>query len=306
GMGGTIRNLATAAQKTLDLPDVDVQGFALERDLLEELIELIASKPVAKRGSVRGIKPDRADVILGGAIVVAAAMDRGGFDVLEVTDAGLREGIFFGHLLEGRDPPLLEDVRRESVINLAHRFRTDDVHVEHVGHLSLQMFDSLGEAGLHDFGQPERELLWAASMLHDIGMTIDYDDHHRHSHYLIQHTGLPGFDPRELELVALVARWHRKGDPDVSALGDLERKGDSDRLLLLCGVIRLAEQLERSRDRSVASVELEHHKSRVTLRAVTDGNSESDPSVAIWSAQRNADVLSAAIGKEVEVVGPGE
>ena len=306
GIGGTIRNLATAAQKTLDLPDVDVQGFVLERDLLEELIELIASRPASKRGSVRGIKPDRADVILGGAIVVAAAIDRGGFDALEVTDAGLREGIFFGHLLEGRDPPLMENVRRESVINLAHRFRTDDLHVEHVGRLSLQMFDSLGEAGLHDFGQPERELLWAASMLHDIGMTIDYDDHHRHSHYLIQNTGLPGFDPRELELIALVARWHRKGEPDVSTLGDLERKGDSDRLPLLCGVIRLAEQLERSRDRSVASVELEHHKSRVTLRAVTGGNSESDPSVAIWSAQRNADVLSAAIGKAVEVVGPGE
>ncbi len=271
GIGGAIRNLATAAQKRLELPDVDVQGFLLTRDVLEELIERLASKPVAKRGSVGGIKPDRGDVILGGALVLAGAMEHGGFDALEVIEAGLREGVFFERLLEDRDPPLLEDVRRESVINLAHRFRTDDEHVEHVARLSLEMFDALEEADLHELGDWERELLWAACMLHDIGVTIDYDDHHRHSHYLILSAGLPGFDPRELALIALIARWHRKGDPDPSELGDLERKRDGERLLLLCGVIRLAEQLERSRDGSVAAVELDDREPCVILRPVTDG-----------------------------------
>jgi len=303
GIGGTIRNLATAVQKTLDLPHVDVQGFVLTRERLEELIDLLASKPVAKRGSVPGIKPDRGDVILGGAVVVAAAMEHGGFDALEVTHAGLREGVFFERLLEGRDPPLLEDVRRGSVINLAHRFRTDDVHVEHVARLSLQIFDALREAGLHDLGDAERELLWAACMLHDIGVAIDYDDHHRHSHYLIESAGLPGFDPRELELIALIARWHRKGDPDPSALADLKRKGDSDRLNVLCGVIRLAEQLERSRDQSIANVELEDRESCVILRAVTSGDPGSDPNVAMSSAQHNSDVLAIAIDKPIEVMG---
>ena len=300
GLGGTIRNLATAVQKRGELPDTDVQGFLLTRDALEELIELLASKPVEKRGSVGGIKPDRADVILGGALVVAGAMEHGGFDTLEVTEAGLREGVFFERLLEGSDPPLLDDVRRESVTNLAHRFRTDDEHVQHVARLSLQIFDALAEAGLHDPDDSERELLWAAYMLHDIGVAIDYDDHHRHSHYLILHAGLPGFDPRELDLIALIARWHRKGDPDPSELGDLTRKGDGDRLLVLSGVIRMAEQLERSRDRSVSAVELEDGKRGVTLRALTTRGS--DASVAIWSAQRSADLLARAIGKPVEVV----
>ena len=63
-------------------------------------------------------------------------------------------------------------------------------------------------------------------MLHDIGTAIDYDDHHRHSHYLILHAGLPGFTPRELVLIGLIARYHRKGDPDASELGDLEREDD--------------------------------------------------------------------------------
>ena len=129
GLGGTIRNLAAAAQKRMGPIEADVQGFVLTRDALGELIELLVERPASKRGSVRGIKPDRADVILGGAVVVETAMDHGGFDELEVTEAGLREGVFFERLLEGRDPPLLDDVRREAVENLARRFRTDDVHV---------------------------------------------------------------------------------------------------------------------------------------------------------------------------------
>ena len=302
GLGGTIRNLAAAAQKRLELPDVDVQGFGLTRAALEELIDELASRPASKRGSMRGIKPDRGDVILGGALVVAAAMDGGGFDELEVTEAGLREGIFFERLLNDRDPPLLDDVRRESVQNLAHRFRTDDEHVAHVARLSIQMFDALHDAGLHDLGDLDRELLWAACLLHDIGVTIDYDDHHRHSHYLILNSGLPGYSPRELELIALVARWHRKGEPDPAALGALEQKGDGDRLRLLCGVIRLAEQLERSRDRSVAEVTLDRAEEGVRLYALSNG-SDADPTVALWAAQRSSDLLARAVGEPVEVIG---
>ena len=85
-------------------------------------------------------------------------------------------------------------------------------------------------------------------------MTVDYDDHHRHSHYLIVHAGLAGYSPREVDVVALFARYHRKGTPVPGELGARRRDGDRERLLLLCGLIRLAEQLERSRDQAVASV----------------------------------------------------
>jgi exopolyphosphatase / guanosine-5'-triphosphate,3'-diphosphate pyrophosphatase len=300
GVGGTIRNLGTAVMKQLDAPDIDVQGFLLRRDALEELVEELARRPASKRGGVRGIKPDRGDVILGGALVLAAAMDAGGFDEIEVSEAGLREGVFFDHLLG--EPALFDDVRAESVENLAHRFNTDREHVEHVARLSLRLFDDLGAAGLHEFGQPERELLWAACLLHDIGVAIDYDDHHRHSHYLILNAGLPGFSPRELVLVGLVARYHRKGDPDASELGDLADKGDAERLRLLCGVIRLAEQLERSRDQSIAAVEVAAHDGTVSLRPETTPGG--DASVPIWAARRNADLLADALDRDVEIA-PG-
>jgi exopolyphosphatase/guanosine-5'-triphosphate,3'-diphosphate pyrophosphatase len=246
---------------------------------------------------VKGIKYDRADVILGGAIVLATALDEGGFDAIEVTEAGLREGAFFERLLGERE--LFEDVRAESVQNLAHRFGHDAPHDKHVWTLSRSMFDGLREAGLHDYGREERDLLWAACLLHDIGVAVNYDDHHRHSHYLTLNAGLPGFTPRELILVGLIARYHRKGEPDASELGDLAEPGDEHRLQLLCGVIRLAEQLERSRDRSIRAVNVVAANGTVELLASTapDG----DPSVPIWAARQSSDLLSEAVGRPVEI-----
>jgi exopolyphosphatase/guanosine-5'-triphosphate,3'-diphosphate pyrophosphatase len=296
GIGGTIRNLAAAAMKRRDLPPLDVQGFELEREALDELIELLASKPADKRGEVPGIKPDRGDVILGGALVLAAALDAGGFDRIEVTEAGLREGIFFERLCDGR---LFEDVRRESVENLTHRFNADPDHVGRVAALSLAVFDGLGDAGLHDFGDEERELLWAGCMLHDIGTAIDYDDHHRHSHYLVLNAGLPGFSPRELVLVGLITRYHRKGEPDETELGDLAEKRDGERLRLLCGIIRLAEQFERSRDGAIREVSVTPRNGTVALDTEVDAGR--DPSVPIWAARRNADLLADALGCRVEI-----
>ena len=297
GIGGTIRNLAAAAMKRLALPDIDVQGFELTREALEELIEELAARPASKRDQVKGIKYDRADVILGGALVLAAALDEGGFESIEVTEAGLREGIFFERLLGERQ--LFEDVRSESVRNLAHRFKHDGEHDLHVWTLSRAMFDGLAAAGLHDLGAAERELLWAACLLHDIGVAVNYDDHHRHSHYLTLNAGLPGFGPRELILIGLVARYHRKGMPDASELGDLAEPGDDERLQLLCGMIRLAEQLERSRDQAITDVRVSAHDGAVSLEAAT--NPSLDATVPIWAARRNADLLADALGREVEI-----
>ncbi len=298
GIGGTIRNLATAVGKQLDTPGMDVQGFVLTRDALEELIEELADKPASKRGSIPGIKADRGDVILGGAIGLATMLDEGGFQAIEISDAGLREGVFFERLLGDADPPLFADVRRESVINLAHRYRTDEVHAGHVAKLSLELFDGLREAGLHKQGDAERELLWAACELHDIGVAIDYDDHHHHSAYLILNSGLPGYTSREQVLIALIARYHRKGEPDASSLGDLAKHGDKGRVRLLSGIIRLAEQLERSRDQSVASVAVSAPDGAVVLRPRMTGG---DASVPVWAARRSADLLADAVGHEVEV-----
>ena len=258
-----------------------------------------ASRTCRRRSAARcpGIKPERGDLILAGAVAVQTVMELGGFEALEVTEAGLREGVFYSELLEGRDPPLFEDVRRDSVLNLAATYDTDFVHVEHVARLALSMWDALGEAGVHPGDAGERELLWAAAMLHDIGTAVDYDDHHKHSRYLILNAGLPGYTTRETALIGQMARYHRKGNPSLGWASPLTRSGDDDLLARCATLIRVGEQLERSRDQVVREAHVGVDDGHVELALEAD----EDVTVACWAAQRQSDLFERAFGRELGV-----
>jgi exopolyphosphatase / guanosine-5'-triphosphate,3'-diphosphate pyrophosphatase len=290
GIGGTVRNLAAAAQRAAGLPTNGVQGMFISSEALTELVERLAALPARERASVPGIKPARADLILAGAVVVQSVLAAGGFDGIEITEAGLREGVFFERQLADRDPPLLRDVRRASVTNLTAQYRVDVEHTQHVAALALGMFDELAEMGLHEGDPRERELLWAACMLHDIGMSIDYDDHHKHSRYLILNGGLPGFTPVETAIIAQAARYHRKGMPAPGPMAPLFGEGDAARLDRCAALLRLAEDLERSRDQLVRSTSLALCDDEVELRLIADGES----AVPRWAAGRERDLFARA------------
>src|SRR3954452_16975250 len=247
-VGGTVRNLAAAAQLAAGLPSYGIQGYFVSRSALGELIEQFASLEPAERGEVAGIKASRGDLILAGALVIDGVLEAGGFASFEATEAGLREGVFFERLYPDG---LAADVRRDAVCNLAAQYDTDFAHSEHVARLALEMWDALAAAGLHGGDPAERELVWATAMLHDIGVAVDYDDHHKHSRYLILSAGLPGFSPRETALIGQAARYHRKGTPALGEFSSVAAKGDAARLDRMAAAVRLAEQLERSRDQSV-------------------------------------------------------
>jgi exopolyphosphatase/guanosine-5'-triphosphate,3'-diphosphate pyrophosphatase len=286
GIGGAVRNLAAAAQCDTGQIDIGIQGFALTRKTLGELVKTLAGLPVSERGEVPGIKPGRGDIILAAALVIETVLDLGKFDAVEVTEAGLREGAFLGReLLADRDEPLIDDVREAAVRNLAIQYESDMNHVCHVARLSLQMFDSLVEAGLFEPASNERELLWAASMLHDVGMTISYDDHHKHSRYLIVSAELPGFDPRERALIAQISRYHRKGAPKLGEIAALSRDGDEELLERCAVILRLAEHLERSRDQAVREARLRTNGKGVDLHLEAAG----DLTVPRWSVERYGD-----------------
>jgi exopolyphosphatase/guanosine-5'-triphosphate,3'-diphosphate pyrophosphatase len=312
GLGGTVRSLATAVQRAAGLPSNGVQGMLVERGALDELVQRLAALPAAERSTIPGIKPARADLILAGAIVVQGVLDAGGFDGLEATEAGLREGVFFERLLGRQVQPLFEDLRRTSVMNLATRYNVDAAHTDHVATLALGMFDELARLGLHDGDARERELLWAACMLHDIGMSVDYDDHHKHSRYLILNGGLPGFTPVEVATIAQAARYHRKGMPDPGPLAALFEAEDLARLNRCAVLLRLAEDLERSRDQLVRGVEVSLLDAKssngagepggngaggVELRVIADG----EAAVPRWAASRETELFARAFHHDLSV-----
>jgi len=312
GIGGTVRNLAAAAQRCARLPSNGVQGVVLSAAALERLVGRLAELPAAERSRVPGIKPARADLILAGAVVLEGALRAGGYEGIEITEAGLREGVFFERHLAGSEPPLFEDLRRASVLNLAARYHMDIAHTRHVAKLALGMFDELAQLGLHAGDPLERELLWAACELHDIGMSVDYDDHHKHSRYLILNGGLPGFSPLEVALIAQAARYHRKGMPEPGPLAALFGEGDAARLDRLAVLLRLAEDLERSRDQLVRETRLSlvgdgagdgasdgaDGGGEVRLQLIADG----EAAVPRWAAGRESALFVRAFGRPLRVV----
>ncbi len=297
GLGGTIRTLAAMSQRRDDYPLRTVHGYVVSRESIRALIDEMAAMPAAHRPRIRGLKRDRADVTLGGALVVEAAMDRAGADRLEVCGQGLREGAFYEHFLAPADPPLVPDVRRQSVLNLAANLGYDRPHAEHVARLSIGLHSALADAGVHRSGPEEHELLWAASMLHDVGVLVDYHDHQRHSHYLVLNAGLPGFRHRELALVAMLVRGHRKALPDPGELAPLLWPGDAALLDRLAACLRVAEQLERGRARGVTGLRVEDDGERTRLIV----EAADDPALALWSASLEAPAFERAFSRRLTV-----
>src|SRR6185295_8915291 len=145
------------------------------------------------------------------------------------------------------------DVRRRSVIELGERCGYFAEHAQQVARLALGLFDLTRD--LHHLGDREREWLEYGALLHDVGVHISYESHHKHSYYLIKHGDLRGFDPAEIEIIALVARYHRQSAPKKShaefgALGRADRRT----VRMLGAIVRLAEGLDRSHARPVSAL----------------------------------------------------
>jgi exopolyphosphatase/guanosine-5'-triphosphate,3'-diphosphate pyrophosphatase len=287
--GGAVRNLAAADQRaafgSAGGIDIGVQGYVFSAAALDTLVETLAALPVAERRTVPGIKPGRGDIILAAALTLQTVLEVGEFDSVEVTEMGLRDGIFLARTILDEVNPLFPDVREAAVRNLAIQYESDLPHTEHVAMLSLQMHESLVEAGLFKPKAGEAELLWAAAMLHDVGMTISYDDHHKHSRYLIVSAELPGFEPRERALIAQMARYHRKGAPKLGEWAKLGLPGDEEMLDRCAMLLRLAEHLERGRDQSIRQVRLSTNGDGRAMHLLAEG----DLTLPRWSVDRYGD-----------------
>ena len=301
GLGGSVRSLARAAARQAELLLDSVQGFLLTRTALDDLVEELAGRAPEERERVPGIKRGRGEVILAAAVVLRAVLEASGAEGIEVTEAGLREGIFLSGLLAPADPPLVEDVRTASVHNLARQHGVDLVHAEHIAGLAHQLLEALPGAGLP--GPDEPELVEAAALLHDVGMAVDYDDHHKHSSYLILGSGLPGFTPREVALIALMARYHRKGTPSLGALAPLCREGDEQLVLRGAALLRIAEQLERNRDQVVRAARLRRPHDGSDGAVELELDAVGDDTVARWGAERQGELFERAFGAPLRVVG---
>jgi exopolyphosphatase/guanosine-5'-triphosphate,3'-diphosphate pyrophosphatase len=289
GLGGTIRNLAMIEAQRQNYPLPTQHGFTLTQSSVKRSIELFRELPLEKRVRIPGLSPDRGDIILPGALVLLKVMERFQVKEMLLSVNGLREGVFFELFWSELSPPIIHDVRGYSVLNLARNYSYEEEHTNHVGYLAGRIFDQL--IPFHGYGDNEKQLLFAASLLHDLGRIIGYSSHHKHTQTLLEYNGLPGYTPRETALIALLCRYHRKGDPDIQDYKLLLKKKDLVLLRHLAAILRLAECLERGRNANITEVVVTGDKKQLGFRLVANQY----PAVELWQAARNAEPLLAEV-----------
>ena len=317
GSSGTILNVAEMVRAMAgEAPARSRSNLSFSAKELRRLVKHLTGFPTAEaRAGVDGLDPKRADIILGGVLVLEQAFEVLGIDEMVVSDYALKEGVLLDVLSRRHATSLghLRDLRSESVTHLSMLAPAERHHGEQVADLALQLFEATRD--LHGLDPTYEELLEAAGLLSNIGLAVSHDRHHLHSYYLIRNTDqLSGFTDHEIELIAQVARYHRKSTPN-SRHPDFARLGDDDRRVVrvLAGLLRVAVGLDRSRDGVVRKVTAELGKrpnkpsGRQRLRVVLD-TAGRDAELELYSAEVRKDLLEAALDVDVELAlaGPVE
>jgi len=300
GTSGTILSLGAVAKAEDGQLGVALRNQRIPAKHIHRLRKSLASMDIEKRLRVPGLEPRRTDLVVAGAILIDEILRRLGANDITLCDLSLREGLVLDYVSRHRQQiahaDRYPDIRRRSVVELAERCNYWPAHAHQVARLSTSLFDQTRV--IHGLTDREREWLEYAAILHDVGVHISYERHHRHSYYLIRNGDLRGFEPEEIEVMALVARYHRQATPKRSheGYGDLKRK-QRRAVRTLAAILRLAESLDRSHAQSVGAIELHDRGDDDLLQVRTSGDAE----LELWAAQRHAAPFERMTGKPLRI-----
>jgi exopolyphosphatase/guanosine-5'-triphosphate,3'-diphosphate pyrophosphatase len=267
---------------------------------LHRVRRTMTSSSLQKRLRVPGLEPRRADLSPAGAVLLDTLVRRLEADALTLCDLSLREGVVLDYIARHRkeiaQADRYPDVRRRSIIELAERCSYWPEHAQQIARLSTTLFDQT--RAIHGLTDKEREWLEYAALLHDIGVHISYERHHIHSAYLIRNGDLRGFEPDEIETIALVARYHRRATPKKRdrALRGFPRQHRKT-IRTLSAILRLAESLDRSHAQTISGVELHDRGEDALLQLRTKGDAE----LELWAANRHAVPFERLLKKPLRV-----
>jgi exopolyphosphatase / guanosine-5'-triphosphate,3'-diphosphate pyrophosphatase len=292
GTSGTILAVSAIAAESTGRAPSGAGHRSLHREDVGRIARLLKKSSSRQKLRIPGLEADRRDIVTAGAILLQELLRAFDVETLLVSDRSLRDALVLeapataarGRAAEG-------NIRRESVSRLATRSGVPRAHPDRVRDLALALFDQTH--GLHQLTALEREWLEHAAALHDIGLSVAFARHHHHSHYLILHGDLKGFTQAEVELISLVARYHRKAPPksDHEPFRKLDpwKKPVVEKLAAL---LRVADALDRTHRGLVRKV-------RVTLRgkkahlAVT---ARASVDLELWALKKKARLFEKTFG----------
>ncbi|MFN7953297.1 MAG: Ppx/GppA phosphatase family protein [bacterium] len=300
GTSGTLNNLvAMAAASGGGEPPEHLEGLAVSPESIRRLRRKLAKGDRARRLAVPGLDPKRVDLVVAGAVLADHVLTRLGARELVACTYALREGVLLDHIARHRrgieEQEQFPDPRYRSVARLIRHLGEPNRHGQQVAKLSIRLFDQLRDSlGLSG---ATRDWLELAALMHDIGQHISRKNHHRHSYYLITNGELLGFRRDEIEIIAQIARYHRKQVPKPSdgSYGMLSKR-ERQIVRALAALLRVADGLDRSHYGVVRDVTVARRDRRVVLELTTGGD---DAALEIGEARNRVALLEELLGEVV-------
>jgi exopolyphosphatase/guanosine-5'-triphosphate,3'-diphosphate pyrophosphatase len=302
GTSGTILSLgvvaATAARRS---PPPELRNLRIPAKQIRRVRKEVIACDLARRLAMPGLDPRRADLVVAGAVLLDTVLRRLDAEDVTLCDLALREGLVLDYVQRHQrhvaQVDRIPDVRRRSTIELAERCNYAAAHAQHVARLALALFDQT--RARHGLTDREREWLEYAALMHDLGMHISYPGHHRHSYYLIKNGDLRGFEPDEIDVMALVARYHRRGTPKKTHEEYAQLPAALRRTVrVLASILRVAESLDRSHAQVISALELRECGAELQLQLGTSGDAE----LEVWAATRHLGPFEKLVEKPVRLV----
>jgi exopolyphosphatase/guanosine-5'-triphosphate,3'-diphosphate pyrophosphatase len=306
GTSGTIQTLALvhALEKQGVAPN-RLHGYQMSRQDIKDLVKRLSAMNYEQRFAVPGISDKRAEIIVAGALILLEVMNMLNIDSIMICERSLREGIVVDWMLTHG---LIEDrlryqseVRERNVIKIAQKYHTELDFSQRVANFALTIFEQT-RGTLHYWGAKEKELLWAAAILHNCGIYISHDSHHKHSYYLIRNAEMLGFAEIELELIANIARYHRKSKPKKKHenYSKLPHKEYQQIVSQLSAILRLAVALDRRQIGAIEKIECHYSNTHRELYLYLFPKQEDDDcALELWSLDYKKVIFEEEFGVKV-------
>ena len=287
GAAGTTGAVAALAQAMSGAPGGSRPVSHAE---VRAVLDKLSSADLKKRKKM-GVDPSRIDIIYAGTAILEGVMRKLRVEEMHVTTRGLRDGLMADLVRREVRPPAAglheENAVLEGLRAFGRRCGYREPHAEQVAQLSLSLFDQL--RSVHRLGPEERALLHAAALLHDVGTFVSYNRHHKHGYYLLFYADLPGFTDRERELIATIARYHRRSVPkDRHEVFQLLTPAERIVVRKLAAILRVADVLDRGHRRQVRRLEVSRRGPGMRI----DVWAEKGADLEVWSAQQKSDLLA--------------
>ncbi|NTV90501.1 MAG: Ppx/GppA family phosphatase [Clostridiales bacterium] len=273
GIGGSFRNLGKIDRKMNNYPLDVTHNYPTKAASLKTIFEMAAGMNTEERKKIKGLSKDRADIFPGALAEIAVLADMTGIEDIYISGSGLREGLFFEHILKSNEP--VEDVLDFSLQNILKNYEINIIHANHVWKMAQQLYLKLqDELGID---KSCGNILKTAALLHDCGIRISYYDHHKHSFYMILNSRIKGLTHRELIMAAEVALLHRKDEEKLAApYRTILNSGDAETIKKLGAILRIAESLDRRQNGNIRWLETccDKDSIRITIAAKVKPNLE--------------------------------